>query len=392
VRAIQSILAALAAAAPLMLVAVVGCGGSASPGSADHYPLVEASSRATPSGYEAEPSPSCERTMATFHDGSQPIRRPVVIAPAPGLRAVALTEHVTRLEWSFRNLPDDCHPVELAVSVVASGHAPPTTERLKIDGVAGSAKLRYPDFLPAPDVALASAYSREGHRSRTVSVLIRRSVDTPADPPEPAPPVTAPAGDPVTCHGRATTVDDPAGDVLAYAVGSPPQPVAEVSRALSGIDVTRATFQINGRTVCAVFVFTEPPPSDDVELTLTLRDVTTPTCCASLRFRRTPGRVEVGYVTIAANGRYQLMPVLNAGASVREKALIITGTLPSPSEWQMQSHVMPAAENIGWSVTTRYSPDKYGPYYGDWLPRQKEAGEPVIRHRDGVTVTPGAAS
>jgi hypothetical protein len=328
--------------------------------------------------------------MATFHDGSQPTRRPVVIAPAPGLRAVAVTEHTTRLEWSFRNLPDDCRPVELLVSVVASGHSPPTTERLKIAGVKGSAKLTYPDFLPAPDVALASSYSREGHRSRTVSVLIRRSADTPTDPPEPAPPVTAPAGDPVTCHGPSMAVEDPARDVLTYAVGSPPRPVARVTGALSGIDVTRATFQINGRTVCAAFVFAEPPPSENVELTLTLRDVTTPSCCASLRFRRTSGRVEVGHLTVDANGAYQLAPVLNAGASLREKTLIITGTLPPPSAWQMQSHVMPAAETIGWSVTTRYSPDKHGPYYGDWLPRHEEAGEPVIRHRDGATVTPGA--
>jgi hypothetical protein len=380
-----------AATVPLLAVVVTACGGPANPANAEQYPLIDASSPTTATGYETDPSPSCERAMATFHDGSEPPRRPVVVAPAPGLRAVAVTEHTTRLEWRFHDLPDDCRPVQLLVSVVARGQSPPTTERLKIDGVAGSAELTYPDFLPAPDVALASAYSREGHRSRTVAVLIRRSPDTPPDPPEPPPQVTAPAAAPVSCRGPATVVDDPAGDILTYAVGSPPAPVPELTGAMSGIDLTRAAFQIEGRTVCATFAFAQPPAGDTVQLTLTLRDVKTPSCCASLRFRRTAGRLEVGHFTVDADGAYQLAPVPNAGASLREKTLLITGTFPPPSAWQMQSRRMPAAEEIGWSVSTAYSPERQGRSYGDWLPGYRKAGEPVIRHRDGATVTPGAA-
>jgi hypothetical protein len=386
VVAVRSLLPALAL---VTLLGLTACGGSASPGSPGDYPLVDASSSATPRDYETDPSPTCERAIATFHDGSQPTKRPIVIPPAPGLRATAVTEHTTRLEWSFRDLPDDCRPVVLRVSVVATGRSTPTNQDIKVTTAAGTTEITYPEFLPAPDVALASAYSREGRRSRTVSVLIRRSADTPPDPPEPAPPVTAPAGEPVRCEGRATTVDDPAGDILTHELGSPPKRVPKVTPALSGIDLTRATVQIDGRTICAAFVFAGPPPGDKVQLTLTLRDVTAPSCCASLRFRRTPGGLEVGHLSVDANGAYRLAPVPNGGASLRGNRLVITGTLPPPSGWQVQSRRMPAVQDLGWSVSSSYSPEKYGPSYGDWLPRYKAVGEPVIRHRDGATVTPG---
>jgi hypothetical protein len=67
---------------------------------------------------------------------------------------------------------------------------------------------------------------------------------------------------------------------------------------------------------------------------------------------------------------------------------VITGTLPPPSVWQSQGKRMPAPTNIGWSVTSAYFPKKYGPYYGDWLPRYEAVGQPLIRQRDGVTVRP----
>jgi hypothetical protein len=57
----------------------------------------------------------------------------------------------------------------------------------------------------------------------------------------------------------------------------------------------------------------------------------------------------------------------------------------------MQSRRMPAAADIGWSVSAAYSRERDSRSYGDWLPGYDEAGEPVIRHRDGATVTPGAA-
>jgi len=403
----RSLLPLRAGVALFILIGVTACGGSRSTGGAQDYPLVEHQQPearepvtlpngsvvrlpALPTTYEVEPSPTCEREIATFHDGSQPPQRPVVVPPAPGLRAIALTKHTTRLEWSFRDLPNDCRPVAMLVSVVAGEdpRATPTTQQVKIRGVSGSKEIEYADFLPPPDVARASAYSREGYRSRTVSVLIRRSANTPADPPEPVPPITAPAGEPVSCRGRATVVDDPAGDVLTYATGSPPTRVSDVTPALSAIDITRARFQIDKRTICASFVFARPPGIHNFELTVNLRDTTTRPCCASLRFRQTAGRHEVGYFRVDARGFYQLDAVPNAGASVHGKTLVITGTLPPPSVWQSQGKRMPAPTNIGWSVTSASFPKKYGPHYGDWLPRYEAVGQPLIRQRDGVTVRP----
>ncbi|MDQ3857908.1 MAG: hypothetical protein M3327_05595 [Actinomycetota bacterium] len=119
--------------------------------------------------------------VATFHDGSQPARRPVVIPPAPGLQAAAITKRTTRLEWSFRDLPADCRPVAVLVSVRngSDASATPTTKQAGVDDAKASTEITYPDFLPPPDVAIASAYSRQGRSSRTVSVLIRRPANLP---------------------------------------------------------------------------------------------------------------------------------------------------------------------------------------------------------------------
>ena len=244
----------------LVMITVPGCASSNTTGSSHDYPIVEPSRPRmqqpirTPNGAvvtlpalptinEADPSPSCERQHATYHDGSQPARRLIVVPPAPGLRAVAVTDHTTRLEWSFLDLPADCRPVTVLLSV-RNGTDPgatPTTKQIDVRGLSGSTEITYPDFLPSPDVAAASAYSKQPHRSRTVSVLIERPANLPPNPPEAAPPVTAPAGPPITCNGPATDVDDPIGDILSYAPGSPPTQVKQLSPELSGIDITRGS-------------------------------------------------------------------------------------------------------------------------------------------------------
>ena len=66
----------------------------------------------------------------------------------------------------------------------------------------------------------------------------------------------------------------------------------------------------------------------------------------------------------------------------------MTGTLPPPSVWQYQIKRMPSPGNIGWSVTSEYFPDKYGPYFGDWLPQHEAVRQALIRQRDGATVRP----
>lgn len=346
---------------------------------------------ALPTVYEAEPSPTCERVLATFH-GKQPARMPVVIPPTPGLRAVATTTRTTRLEWSFQDLPDDCRPEVILVSVedATNPNATPTTEQVPVDGETGSAEVSYPDFLGPPNVARASAMTRRGLRSRTVTVLIRRSDDVPADPPEPAPPVTAPAGAPISCSGPATVVSDPPGDVLTYAPGSPPAQVPAMSDVLKAIDVTRASMQIDGRTMCATLELANAPGDADFTVLLTLRDTSTSSCCASLHFRQTAGQLEVGFRSYADGVRGPL-PVAGGGAAVRGRTLTITGTLPTPDRWEMAARRMPAPATVGWSLTTSWYESKYGPYYGDWLPAHDDVNEPVVRHRDGAIVRPAAA-
>lgn len=384
---------------PFAAALLAGCAGTDS-GSADEYPVVESPPAehqppvTTPNGavvqkpalpkvYEVEPSPSCEGSYSTYQDGSQ---RRVVIPPMPGLRATAVTEHTTRLEWSFRELPDDCAPVQLLLSVEAGTdvNATPWVERdVEVTGLSGSKEVTYPEFLPAPDVARASAYLPNGRRSRVAAVLIERPQNTPPDPPEPIPPITAPAGKPVTCTGTATVVEEPAGDVLTYAPGKPPTQVKRMTPALSAIDLTRASVQIDGRTVCASFVLARAPTGADFQLRLNVGGTKGRSCCGSIEFRRTAGRLEVGLFRIDANGVYQLDPIADAGASLRGTTLTITGTLPAPDGGRM-----PPAIQLAWSITTGYFPDKYGPYFGDWLPRHEPVDQPAIRHSDGMTVRP----
>jgi hypothetical protein len=223
-----------------------------------------------------------------------------------------------------------------------------------------------------------------------VLVVLGLSSYLPAGKADSTPPVTAPAGRPISCTGRPTVVDDPVGDVLTFAPGSPPAPVSRLTPQLSGIDITRASVQVDGRTLCATFAFARPPASADFQLTLSLRDTTTASCCASLRFRRTRGGLELGYLFLdPTTGAERLRPVAGAGAALSGNVLVITGTLPAPGAWPYRTHRMPSARHLGWSVTTTYAPEKYGPYYGDWLPRQAVA-QPMIRQYDGATVRPPA--
>lgn len=167
-------------------LALSACAGSSEPESADDYPLVEQERPDVrewvttegggmvgllelPTITEAEPSPTCERAQVA--GGGT-----IVIPPAPGLKADAVSERTIRLEWSFDELPDDCRPVRLNVAVNADGspRATPTVEEVEVNGTDGSVELTYPDFLPPPDVARAASYSEGGPSSRTTRVLIVR--------------------------------------------------------------------------------------------------------------------------------------------------------------------------------------------------------------------------
>jgi hypothetical protein len=181
----------LAAAAAI----TAGCGGAdrASESAPGGYPLVRETAAAhqppvttpggavvrrpvKPSAHTAVPSQACERVMATFHDGRRPFRRPIVIPPRPGLRAVAVSQREVEVEWSFRSLPEACRPAAVVVSVIANDdvRATPTNREVAVTARTGTTRIAYPDFLSAPDVAMASAVMRNGRSSRTARVLISR--------------------------------------------------------------------------------------------------------------------------------------------------------------------------------------------------------------------------
>jgi hypothetical protein len=174
-----SLLASVSAA-----LALAGCGGEA-----ESYPLVTESPepRVTitdssgavverppkPAQTEVRPSATCERIAFPSPSGEDVVN---VVPPAPGLSARAVSGREIDVSWSFQELPDTCRPSQLLVSIVANeaALATPTNATVDVTEPGGTVRLVYPDFLPEPDVALASALGDDGRKSRTVRVLIVR--------------------------------------------------------------------------------------------------------------------------------------------------------------------------------------------------------------------------
>jgi hypothetical protein len=170
----------------LVLVSAA-CGGSqpAADGGDDRYPVVtdprptygetvtapsgaKSSRPVKPTEYETQPSPSCERQPSGG--------RLIVVPPRPGLTAKAASARTVEVSWWFEEVPRDCRPASILVSVVANDApgATPTTVSVPFTGQTGATTVEYPDFLPPPDVALASARTVWGRSGRTARVLIRR--------------------------------------------------------------------------------------------------------------------------------------------------------------------------------------------------------------------------
>lgn len=130
---------------------------------------------ALPTAYRVEPSASCQRDWVSVPQGGGGwTKKAVVVPPTPGLRAVRIDSHTARLTWWFRDVPDECRPVIIRLSIVAGKdrRATPVTKELEINGKGGGTDLTYPEFLDPPDVAIASALSHGGLRSPTTRVLI----------------------------------------------------------------------------------------------------------------------------------------------------------------------------------------------------------------------------
>ena len=153
----------------------IGRGKSASDPDGE-YPLVTTPSQpdgpTKPSATEAEAGTTCERMIVPSPEGPQEL----VFPPPPGLTAEATSYREVLLTWSVGELPEDCKPVHMQLSIVAFGNvrASPTVVEEPVEAASGTARVTYPDFLPVPDAAYAAVYSADGRSSRTTSVLIQR--------------------------------------------------------------------------------------------------------------------------------------------------------------------------------------------------------------------------
>lgn len=129
---------------------------------------------ALPKTRQVEPSASCQRAWVSVPDGDGWTKKAVLVPPTPGLRAVAVDSHTARVTWWFHDVPDQCKPIVIRVSIVAGTdpRATPLTKEIEINGAGGSVDLTYPDFLKPPDVAIASTLFNGGLKSPDARVLI----------------------------------------------------------------------------------------------------------------------------------------------------------------------------------------------------------------------------
>jgi hypothetical protein len=129
-----------------------------------------------PTKYVSAPSKSCE--WVGYASGPGRPAHAVLSPPTPGLRATAISKRTVVLKFWFVSLPKACHPVSVLVSITANDApgAMPLTETVALKGkLRGSAVLTYESpRLPPPDVALASALTKIGGRSRVARVLVKR--------------------------------------------------------------------------------------------------------------------------------------------------------------------------------------------------------------------------
>jgi hypothetical protein len=179
-----------------VLMTVTACGGASqkeepASRSAQDYPIVtdpEVAHTADgnpvpPDSYSSEPSASCERRPYKSTTGPGYFVAP----PRPGLTAKALDERLVEVTWSFHSLPPDCRPTRLRVGILATdAGAGAASKFVTVKGLTGSVQLRYYDFLPPPNLALANSLYRGSItfqngktrsfvlESRNARVLIRR--------------------------------------------------------------------------------------------------------------------------------------------------------------------------------------------------------------------------
>jgi hypothetical protein len=145
------------------------------------YPLVaDAYATPEPTSYEAEPGETCERISS----GDVPS---LIIPPTPGIRAEfkneppsglsgggSIDQHVF-VEWSFDKILGDCPPTQLRLTIPNPNPGqPPFGIHADVRALSGTEQIPIIDSFSEAYILWATAESVDGHRSRTVSVLIRR--------------------------------------------------------------------------------------------------------------------------------------------------------------------------------------------------------------------------
>jgi hypothetical protein len=143
------------------------------------YPLVEDDvGIPEPTSYEVESGESCERKPG----GDVPS---IIIPPTPGIRAEwateplqlgasTLDEHVV-VEWSFEKILGDCPPTLLYLTLPnPTPGNPPFGIHVDVRARSGTEHLPVPESFREAYILWATAESIDGHRGRSVAILIRR--------------------------------------------------------------------------------------------------------------------------------------------------------------------------------------------------------------------------
>ena len=131
-----------------------------------------------PKVYRVAPDARCRTTVATIHHPpgqTGPNRKRISIPPAPGLKATALSNSSVRIDWSLSRTPKPCRTRSVFLSIGRYADWLPNSVSVDTHGsLTGSKRLTWYAPSKPPDVALASAVTRDGRRSHVVGVLIDR--------------------------------------------------------------------------------------------------------------------------------------------------------------------------------------------------------------------------
>jgi hypothetical protein len=152
--------------------AVLGLAFASAPANADGPPRFP-----KPTTYRVGPERACRSHLVpiSYPPGQTgPASEEIDIPGKPGLTAVALTSRTIRVTWSVAAITGKCETAGVILSVGHYSTWLPISAEVQTNGrLRGSKRITFPSVGPAPDIAIASALTRSGGRSRITGVLIR---------------------------------------------------------------------------------------------------------------------------------------------------------------------------------------------------------------------------